>query len=160
MSFDVISALARINRTYPRSVPLAHALLILGALVAAAVVVGVLWRLQDGRRRRGTGTVDVSALGIPSGAISLVLFSTETCSRCPQVRRMLQSVASVHPGVEVVDVDLTHRPDVAARHRVLSTPTVLLVGEDAVVTARFVGVPRREDVEAVLSERPVLQEAS
>lgn len=140
--------------------PLLFALLIVVALLAVTVVAGVLWRLQDGRRRRGTGSVELHQLGLRSERVTLVQFSTETCARCPQVRRMLQSVASQHPDLDFVEIDLTHRADIARRHHVLSTPTTFLIGTDAVVHARFNGVPRRSDVEAALSERPALQEAS
>ena len=136
------------------------ALLVLGALVVIAAVAGVVWRARDGRRRRGSDVVDLTDLGVTPGRVTLVQFGTETCARCPQVRRMLQGIASALPAVDHVDVDLTHRPDLARAHRVLSTPTTFLIGADAVLAARFNGVPRRADVEAALSELPVLQEAS
>lgn len=140
--------------------PLASALLAVAALVAVAVIGGVVWRLLDGRRRRGDGVVDATTLGLPSGRDALVLFSTEICSRCPQVRRMLQSIASEHPNVALVDVDLTHRPDVASAHRVLSTPTTFVISAEGHVTARFIGVPQRADVTAALTEERTLQGAS
>jgi thiol-disulfide isomerase/thioredoxin len=140
--------------------PLIPALVVLAALVAVAVVVGVVWRARDGRRRRGADAVDLTDLGVTTGRVTLVQFGTETCARCPQVRRMLQGIASALPHVDHVDVDLTHRPDLARRHHVLSTPTTFLIGTDAALAARFDGVPRRADVEAALSELPVLQEAS
>ncbi|HTN56619.1 MAG TPA: thioredoxin family protein [Microbacterium sp.] len=141
--------------------PLSAALLSLSALVAIAVVAGVIWRARDGRRRSGsTSAVDLTDLGVTAGRVSLVQFSTETCSRCPQVRRMLQGVAAAHDGVDHVDIDLTHRPDLARRHRVLSTPTTFLIGADESLVARFAGAPRRADVESALAELPTLQEAS
>ncbi|MGN7976708.1 MAG: hypothetical protein BGN97_04690 [Microbacterium sp. 69-10] len=136
------------------------ALLVLAALVVIAAAAGVVWRARDGRRRGGSDVVDLTDLGVTAGRVTLVQFGTETCARCPQVRRMLQGIASALPAVDHVDVDLTHRPDLARAHRVLSTPTTFLIGADAVLVARFNGVPRRADVEAALSELPVLQEAS
>ncbi len=140
--------------------PLASALLTVAVLVAVAMIAGVVWRLRDGRRRRGRGTVDATALGLPAGRVAVVLFGTETCSRCPQVRRMLQNVASGHPDVEFVDVDLTHRPDIASRHRVLTTPTTFVVSAQGTVAARLVGVPQRAELTAALTEQPIPQEAS
>ncbi|UNK69526.1 thioredoxin family protein [Microbacterium sp. H1-D42] len=139
--------------------PLASALLVIAALVVIAAILGVVWRVRDGRRRRGAGTIDLSELGGRPGRLALVQFSTETCSRCPQVRRMLRSAASDRPSVDVLDVDLTHRPDLAARHHVLSTPTTLVVDADSRVTSRFVGVPRPADLAAALDALPALQEA-
>jgi thiol-disulfide isomerase/thioredoxin len=140
--------------------PFSSALIALAALIAVAVAGGAIWRARDGRRRRGSDAVDLTDLGVAPGRVTLVQFSTETCARCPQVRRMLKGIASARPGVDHVDVDLTHRPDLAARHRVLSTPTTFVISADAALVARFIGAPRRTDVEAVLSELPALQEAS
>lgn len=139
---------------------LTTALLTVSALLIATVVVGIVWRLRDGRRRRASGSVDVSRLGLLRGRAALVLFSTETCSRCPQVRRMLHALASERGAIDVHDVDLTHRPDLAAENRVLSTPTALLVDANARIVARFVGVPRRDDISAALDELPELQETA
>ncbi|MFD5225207.1 TlpA family protein disulfide reductase [Microbacterium sp. NPDC058342] len=138
--------------------PLASALISVAALVGVAVLVGVLWRVRDGRRRHGTGALDLAELGVRPGRVALVQFTTETCARCPQVRRMLQGLASALAAVDLVEVDLTHRPDLARRHHVLSTPTTFLVDADATLFARFNGVPRRVDVEAALSDLPALQE--
>lgn len=140
--------------------PLATALLITGVLLAITVAAGLLWRLRDGRRRRATGAVDAVRLGLLRERAALVLFSTDTCSRCPQVRRMLRELASERGAIDVHDVDLTNRPDLASENRVLSTPTTLLVGPDARVVARFVGVPRRDDIIAALDELPALQETA
>ncbi|BDZ38565.1 thioredoxin family protein [Microbacterium suwonense] len=139
--------------------PLTSALIAVATLVAVAIVAGAVWRLRDGRRRDGADAIDLTGLGVHEGRIALVQFSTETCTRCPQVRRMLQSIASAR-SVDHVEVDLTHSPDLARRHHVLSTPTTFLVGTDATLVARFNGVPRRADLEAALSELPALQEAS
>lgn len=147
-------------RTYRGLMPLSSALIALAALVAVAVITGVIWRVRDGRRRAGSGAIDLTDLGVTSGRISLVQFSTETCTRCPQVRRMLQGVAAGHDGVDHIDVDLTHRPDLARRHRVLSTPTTFLIGADDTLIARFNGAPRRADIESALTGLPALQEAS
>lgn len=148
-------------RIYRGHMPLSSALIALAVLVAVAILAGAVWRVRDGRRRDGSSSaVDLSDLGIAPGRVSLVQFSTETCTRCPQVRRMLQGVAAAHEGVDHVDVDLTRRPDLARRHRVLSTPTTFLIGADQALVARFTGAPRRGDIESALAELPALQEAS
>lgn len=140
--------------------PLSSALLTVGVLLTMTVAAGLVWRLRDGRRRTAADGVDAARLGLLPGRTALVLFSSETCSRCPQVRRMLREVASEHGAIDVHDIDLTHRADLAAENRVLSTPTTLLVAADARVIARFVGVPRRADVVAALDELPALQETA
>lgn len=140
--------------------PLSIALLTVGVLLVVTVAAGLVWRLRDGRRRRATGVVDFARLGLLRGRAALVLFSTETCSRCPQVRRMLHALASERGAIDVHDVDLTRRADLASEYRVLSTPATLLVDADARVVARFVGVPRRADIIAALDELPAHQETA
>ena len=136
------------------------ALAVVGALVAVAVLVGIVWRVRDGRRRDGNGeTVDAADAGEWGARATLVQFSTEMCARCPHVRRLLGQVADAHAGVVHTDIDLTRRADLASKYRVLQTPTTLLVDDRGGVRARFNGVPSRADIEGALATLPVLQEA-
>lgn len=137
------------------------ALALAGALLVAVTVIGLLWRRRDGRARAGDGAL-VAASDLPAalGArATLVQFSTELCARCPQVRRLLAATASALPGVEHVEVDLTHRADLASRYRVLQTPTTLVVDAGGRIRSRFNGVPRPADVEAALAALPEHQES-
>lgn len=137
------------------------ALVIGAALLAATVAAGLLLRRRDGRAvtARGDQHVDPADLMRPLGAqATLVQFSTEFCARCPQVRRMLGDLASERSGVVHAEVDLTSRADLAARYKVLSTPTTLLVDPDGRIRSRFTGVPTRADVLAALDALS-LQEA-
>ncbi|MBO0979540.1 thioredoxin family protein [Microbacterium sp. SD291] len=124
------------------------------ALLVLAVVAGVVLRLLDGRRRGGGhlrfDPADASATVLGERA-TLVQFSTEMCARCPQVRRMLNDYASDHDGLAHVEVDLTHRPELSARYRVLSTPTTFVVDGSGAVRARFHGVPHRHALTEALA---------
>ncbi|MBS1697736.1 MAG: thioredoxin family protein [Actinobacteria bacterium] len=135
------------------------ALVVAAALLAATVLVGVLLRRRDGRAVpvHGDHQVDPADLLRPLGAhATLVQFSTEFCARCPQVRRMLGGIAAEHPGVAHAEVDLTARADLAARYKVLSTPTVLVVDPDGRIRSRFTGVPARADLLTALdAARPL-----
>ncbi len=77
-------------------------------------------------------------------------FSTELCATCPAVRRTLSSVAGAHEGVRHVDVDLTHRPDIARDFSVLQTPTTLILDAHGVVRTRLGGAVRRDVIESEL----------
>lgn len=130
------------------------ALVIGAALLAATVVAGLLLRRRDGRAVvvHGDRHVDPADLMRPLGSqATLVQFSTEFCARCPQVRRMLGSVADERAGVVLAEVDLTSRSDLAARYKVLSTPTTLVVDPEGRIRSRFTGVPARADVLAELA---------
>ncbi|NUT57494.1 MAG: thioredoxin family protein, partial [Agromyces sp.] len=83
---------------------------------------------------------------------TLVQFSTAYCSRCPATARELASIAHDYAGVRHVEVDLTHRPDVADRFHVLQTPTTLILDARGATTARIAGVPRSHEVRDRLDE--------
>lgn len=121
------------------------ALALAGGLVALALVVGLVIRVRDGRRRGG-GHLRFDPVDAEAGALgaraTLVQFSTEMCARCPQVRRLLSSYAAEDDAVLHVEVDLTRRPDLSARYHVLQTPTTFVVDGAGAVRARFHGVPQ------------------
>ena len=125
------------------------------ALLVLATIIGVVLRRRDGRRRDAGALrfdrADAESAEFGSRA-TLVQFSTEMCARCPQVRRMLHAYASDHDGLRHVEVDLTHRPDLSARYKVLQTPTTFVIDGTGAVRARFHGVPHRHALtEAVAS---------
>ncbi|MGB4778285.1 thioredoxin family protein [Microbacterium sp.] len=115
---------------------------VVAALVAVAVVVGFVGRALSGRKqRRRRADVTASDLGLDALAevATIVQFSTEYCARCPGVRRALNGVVAGEPGVVLTEIDLTHRPELAARFRILTTPTVFVVDRRGVIAASFAG---------------------
>ena len=87
---------------------------------------------------------------------TLVQFSTEFCTYCGPTRELLAEVAAERPGVAVVEIDAADRMDLARRLRVMSTPTVLVLGPDGVIERRSSGQQRKSAllaaVGAVLGE--------
>ncbi|SBS74664.1 Thiol-disulfide isomerase or thioredoxin [uncultured Microbacterium sp.] len=136
------------------AVDLLNAVLILAALLAATVGVGVYLRWQQGRPCRvdPDEVVDPRRFGAAQlgDAATLLQFSSEMCSRCPGVHRTLAAIADSSPGVVHYDVDLTHRPDIAKHFHVLQTPTTLILDSDGVVQTRFGGAPSRDVIELEL----------
>ena len=132
--------------------PVSTAIAVAAALLVVATVLGLVLRTGDGRRRAGRGLA-VRAEDLPAplatGA-TLVQFSTALCARCPQVRRMLTGIAEADPAVTHLDIDLTHRNDLAARYHVLQTPTIFLVDRTGAVVSRWSGVPERTAVVSAL----------
>ena len=131
------------------------ALVVLAVLLAATVALGVYLRWAQSRPHRHIPheVVQPERLGADGlgEAATLLQFSTEMCARCPGVHRLLASVASDRPGVRHLDIDLTHRPDIARHFHVLQTPTTLVLDRDGVVQTRFGGVPNREVLELELN---------
>ncbi len=112
------------------------------ALLALASLVLVLARRRDGVFRSATTPAGLSAadLGRALGErATIVQFSAPTCATCPQVSRVLGTLASELTGVVHVEVDAVAHPDLARRLGVLRTPTVLLLGPHGDVRTRASG---------------------
>lgn len=124
------------------------AILALVALLVVATLAGLVLRWRSGRVRRDAAheIIDPHRLGADGlgESATLLQFSTEMCSRCPGVHRMLSTEAARHDGVRHLDVDLTHRPDIAQHFHVLQTPTTLILDRNGAVQSRIGGVPNRE----------------
>lgn len=131
------------------------ALIGLALLLTATVAVGVFLQWQQNRPRRHISHEVVEPLRLGADSLgevaTLLQFSTELCTRCPGVHRTLESIAAGREGVRHLDVDLTHRPDIAKHFHVLQTPTTLVLDRDGVVQTRFGGVPSRDVLELELS---------
>lgn len=131
------------------------ALLAVGALVVLSTIGGLIYRRRQGRARivDSPDIVDPALLGADrlGSDATLVQFSTEICSRCPGVRRVLSGIAASREGVRYVDVDLTHRPDLAQHFRVLQIPTTLVLDRRGAIRTRFGGTLERSAVETELT---------
>ena len=134
---------------------LVGALIALAALLAATVALGVFlnWRQSQARRDIAHEVIEPHRLGADGlGEVATLLqFSTELCARCPGVHRTLSAIADDHEGVRHLDVDLTHRPDIARHFHVLQTPTTLVLDRHGVVQTRFGGAPGRDVLELELN---------
>lgn len=134
--------------------PISVALAAVGALVLLASLFGVVMRRTQGRKR-AAGAQWVSNADLPKElhetGTTLVQFSTEMCSRCPQVRRMLTQIVDSRNDVSHIEVDVSHRPDLARRYSVLSTPTTFVVDPGGAVRARFTGVPQADALDLALA---------
>ncbi len=67
------------------------------------------------------------------------------------MHRTLAEIARSHEGVTHLDIDLTHRPDIAKHFHVLQTPTTLVLDRDGVIRTRFGGAPSRDVLELELT---------
>ena len=68
-----------------------------------------------------------------SGA-EVLLFTTELCSKCPQVRKNLQAKK-----INFAEIDVTDRLDLASKLQIKQTPTILVVSQDGQIRSRLSG---------------------
>ncbi|TXN31524.1 TlpA family protein disulfide reductase [Lacisediminihabitans profunda] len=135
--------------------PLAIAGALLG-LVALATATGLAWRASTGRARAvsSSDTViavsELSADAVAGSGATLLQFSTEVCAPCKTTRTLLGSLAAELAPVRHVDVDVTHRPDIANRFNLLQSPTTFILDAKGVVRSRIGGAPRPGEVRAEL----------
>lgn len=138
------------------------ALAITAAVLGVAGILSVVLTRATGRARDVTALVTVAGGSLPgldalAPGATIVQFSTEFCASCPGTRRLLGRIVDEQDAVQLVEVDLTHRADLAREFRILQTPTVFVIDADGILRTRFGGAPRREDVlaaiDAVTSER-------
>jgi thiol-disulfide isomerase/thioredoxin len=148
-------------------------LIVLVVVLAAASAAGFGLRARQGRFRpqrsqstalfdgtgrgasvppAGSGDVLTAAdLGAPLGRrATLLQFSTEFCTYCGPTRELLAGVASERDGVAFVEIDAADRMDLTRRLRVMSTPTVLVLGADGAIESRSSGLPRKPDLLAAV----------
>ncbi len=139
---------------------------LLGAVLLAAVAAAAK-RALDGRfRTTAPAPADVGGADAPASAevltaldiggelgarLTFVQFSSSFCSPCRATRALLSDVVRTRDGVEHVEVDAESNLELVRRLNILRTPTVLVVDPSGAVVGRASGLPRREQVEAVLA---------
>jgi thiol-disulfide isomerase/thioredoxin len=134
-------------------------ILTLVALVGTATALGLVWQKLNGRARRtratrGSARVDLSQFpGAPilGETATLLQFSTEMCSPCRHTHAVLAAIATEEPAFAHIDVDLTHRSDLANRFNILQTPTTLILDRNGTIRARIGGAATRETITAELN---------
>ena len=140
--------------------------IVLVAVLAAAVAIGLAMRQRQGRFKLSSrparppaspasslpgDVLTAEDLGSPLGSrATLVQFSTKFCANCPPTRRLLDQVARGNDGVVLVEVDAAARLELTRRLHVYATPTVLVLGPDGAIASRASGQPRKSDVLAAL----------
>jgi thiol-disulfide isomerase/thioredoxin len=138
-------------------------LLIVVGLLLLVTVVGAVWRARTGRAKlikRGE-LVDLERLAATKDGkpvlkfgkkATLLQFSTEVCSQCKQTARLYQDLEAKHADLLHLEVDLTHRLDLAAHFGVLQTPTTLVLNPNGRVLARVGGAPKTQAIQSELEK--------
>lgn len=119
------------------------ALGVVAALLIVATLTGVLLGRRTGRLRgvKPTQRIDPADFGTREfgGGGTIIQFSTEYCTRCPSVRRVISQVVENRPGLDFIHVDVTHRPELASRYRLTQSPTVLILDGSGTARSRLAG---------------------
>ncbi len=134
-------------------------LALVSAIVAAAVLVGVIWKLTSGKAKRIRDglQVDLAELGaLKNGQpvtafgdrITFLQFSSEFCSQCVQTARILGELEQQSDDVLHLEVDITNRLDLANKYNILQTPTTLVLDRRGIVKSRIGGAPKAATLES------------
>lgn len=126
----------------------------LGAVLAAAVGVAFALRQVNGRfRRRPERDVLTAAdIGADLGSRATVIqFSSAFCSPCRATRTLLRDVTGRLDDVTYTEIDAESHLDLVRRLGILRTPTVIVLDRSGAVVRQASGLPRRDQVEAVLA---------
>ena len=83
---------------------------------------------------------------------TLVQFSSAFCAPCRATRQVLGGIAEAVPGVTHVEVDAEAHLDLVRRLDIRRTPTTLVLDASGREIRRAAGVPRNDEVLAVLGE--------
>ena len=146
---------------------------VLVAVLAGARAFG-LWRLRtDGRMTTGQDALaahnpspsaeraaQASAPALTRADIghslgeraTLLQFSSAFCAPCRATRQVLGTIADSVPGVVHVEVDAESHLDLVRRLDIRRTPTTLVLDASGHEIRRASGVPRNDEVLAVLGE--------
>ncbi len=136
---------------------------VIGLLLLVASAAGFLWKSRTGRAKlvRSGKLVDLEKLkatkdGKPVDAFgtlaTLLQFSTEVCSICVATSRLYGEIEKATPGLKHIEVDITHRMDLAAHFSIMQTPTTLILDKHGMVRARIGGAPRQNVIEAEIKK--------
>jgi thiol-disulfide isomerase/thioredoxin len=137
-------------------------LIVVLAVLGAASFFGLWRRRVDGRVRElddggaagaqaGGRVLSPQQVGAELGSrATLVQFSSAFCQPCRATRAVLSSVAAQTEGVAHVEIDAESHLELVRELGIMRTPTTLILDGAGRITARASGVPRRQQVVAVL----------
>ncbi|MEN9608345.1 MAG: hypothetical protein RLZZ06_276, partial [Actinomycetota bacterium] len=118
--------------------PLDAKLLAVIGLLLLATIGGLIWKATTGRARRIKDglQIDLAKLdAVKDGKTvtafgehtTFLQFSSETCATCKQTAKLFEELEKTSHGVLHIEVDLTHRLDLAEKFGILQTPTTLVL---------------------------------
>ena len=122
-------------------------------ILALATGFGLYRRWDEGRTKVDNHHVTVTAkqIGAPLGEkATLLQFSSAFCAPCRTTKVVLAKTASIIDGVNHVEIDAESHLDLVRTLEISRTPTTLVLDKNGLVRNRAVGVPRQDELIAVL----------
>ncbi|MEN9714461.1 MAG: hypothetical protein RLZZ164_1125 [Actinomycetota bacterium] len=137
--------------------PIEARIALLVTLVALAVGAGVYYRFSNGRSKRVAGgeQVDLKLLAATKDGkpvtrfgkkVTFLQFSSEFCSQCVATARTFRELEEQSGDILHIEVDVTHRLDLAKKFSILQTPTTLVLDAQGRITSRISGAARPQAV--------------
>lgn len=135
--------------------------LILLLVLVATGAFSAWWRARDGRvRTRGSNNgrwdglpieaADIAGVVAPTTPLTLVQFTAPDCQPCVATRRLLDETAGDRPDVSVTAVDVGDVIELVKAHRIMRAPTTVLISDRGHLLGRVAGLPRAEELQALL----------
>jgi thiol-disulfide isomerase/thioredoxin len=127
-------------------------------LLALATIGGLIWKAKTGTAKKiSQGEIidlkEIAAVkdGKPvtkfGERVTFLQFSSEVCSQCVQTARLFHELEDQHDDVLHIEVDITHRLDLANKFNILQTPTTLVLDKDGVITSRIGGAAKTQTIQ-------------
>jgi thiol-disulfide isomerase/thioredoxin len=136
-------------------------LLAVTALLAVAIIVGLLMQLRNGRFRHAVAPPSpqpqpldpvLATLGVTAGTpVTLLQFSSAFCAPCRTTRILCADAERRWPGLRHVEVDAEAHLDAVRALEIWRTPTVLLIAADGQIAQRASGAPARAQLDAAIA---------
>ncbi|MEY4276150.1 MAG: hypothetical protein RIS26_613 [Actinomycetota bacterium] len=138
--------------------PIDQRLAVIVGIVLLVTIGGLLWKASTGRAKRIKDglQVDLAEIGATKNGVpvtkfgehtTFLQFSSETCSTCKHTAKLFSELEKTSHGVLHIEVDLTHRLDLAEKFGILQTPTTLVLDSKGIVKSRIGGAPKPSTIE-------------
>jgi len=129
----------------------------LAVVVVGSVLLALVLRRRGGRVCVIDGSPPLTAAELATSlgtTATFVQFSSPTCAPCRSLRRLLGELTAGRPDLVHVELDVDDHGDLVRRHRVLTTPTVLVLDGSGQVFRRLSGMPDRRQLHELLAALP------
>lgn len=137
-------------------------LAIIAGLIALTTALGVAWKAGQGaiEHRDDKGAIP-RRLRAAGAQITLLQVSSEMCSYCAAMRRILSQIDRTTPDVSHVEIDAADEPELVGQLRITQTPTTLLVAPSGDIVTWIRGAATQQAVtQAITDARERLQKGS